>query len=66
VVNYTNAATIINKDFKDTEELEGVFSGLGSFSEPPGWPYNGFQGRYDTASWQYERDRNRPVPRRKI
>src|SRR5437879_13528493 len=27
VVNYTNAATIINKDFTDTEELAGVFSG---------------------------------------
>src|SRR5437879_6659442 len=63
VVNYTNAATIINKDFKDTEELEGVFSGLGSFSEPPGWPYNGFQGRYDTASWQYERDPKPPGPK---
>jgi len=28
VVNYTNAATLINEDFKDTEELDGVFSGL--------------------------------------
>src|SRR6187551_3129022 len=28
VVNYTNAATIINESFQDTEELEGVFSGL--------------------------------------
>src|SRR5437867_7674902 len=25
VVNYTNAATIITEDFKDTEELNGVF-----------------------------------------
>src|SRR2546425_639292 len=56
VVNYTNAATLINKDFKDTEELEGVFSGLGTFSGPRGWPYSGFQGRYDNASWRYERD----------
>ena len=30
VVHYTNAATIINEDFKDTEELDGVFSGLTS------------------------------------
>src|ERR687888_1275755 len=29
VVTYTNAATIINEEFKDTEELDGVFSGLG-------------------------------------
>src|ERR1700757_3845881 len=28
VVNYTNAATIIGEDFKDTEDLNGVFSGL--------------------------------------
>src|SRR5437762_14340977 len=26
VVNYTNAATIINEDFKDTEDLNGVRS----------------------------------------
>ncbi|MEO3787719.1 formate dehydrogenase [Actinocorallia sp. B10E7] len=28
VVNYTNAATILNEDFQDTEDLDGVFSGL--------------------------------------
>src|SRR6266571_2265281 len=28
VVNYTNAPTIINEGFKDTEDIEGVFSGL--------------------------------------
>src|SRR5438132_3325336 len=27
-VNYTNAATIISDDFKDTEDLDGVFSGM--------------------------------------
>ena len=27
VVNYTNAATIVNEDFQDTEDLEGYFSG---------------------------------------
>src|SRR6266571_2693337 len=55
VVNYTNAATIISDDFKDTEDLDGVFSGLVKFSEPPFWPYNGLEGRYDNASWQYKR-----------
>src|SRR5437667_64939 len=54
-VNYTNAATIITDDFKDTEDLEGVFSGLVKFSEPPFWPYNGLEGRYDNATWQYKR-----------
>ena len=43
VVNYTNAATIINKDFKDTEDLEGYFSG----SDPE-------TGQYDRSSWMYE------------
>ena len=27
VVPYTNAATIISRDFRDTEELDGLFSG---------------------------------------
>src|SRR5262249_20554183 len=27
VANYTNAATILRDDFKDTEELDGFFSG---------------------------------------
>ena len=56
VVNYTNAATIISEDFKDTEELNGVFSGLlqskGGVNE---WPFNGFINQYDGASWQYAR-----------
>ena len=56
VVNYTNAATIINEDFKDTEELNGVFSGLlqskGGVNE---WPFNGITNQYDGASWQYAR-----------
>src|SRR5438093_4094067 len=39
VVNYTNAATIINEGYKDTEDIEGVFSGL---SEYTGDPINGF------------------------
>jgi formate dehydrogenase major subunit len=61
-VNYTNAATIISQDFKDTEDLEGVFSGLNTFSEPASWPYNGNVGRYDPASWGYERDPKPPGP----
>src|SRR5204862_6704918 len=56
VVNYTNAATIINEDFKDTEDLNGVFSGLtqskGGVAE---WPFNAFTGQYEGASWQYAR-----------
>jgi formate dehydrogenase major subunit len=54
VVTYTNAATIISPDFKDTEDNGGVFSGLleyqGGVVE---WPFNGFVGQYDDRSWQY-------------
>jgi formate dehydrogenase major subunit len=52
LVNYTNAATIIGDDFKDTEDLDGVFSGLEDFK---GDPINGFIAQYNGASWQYKR-----------
>src|SRR5436309_8026603 len=54
VANYTNAATIIGDDFKDTEDAEGVFSGLMQYA--PGikeWPLDGLVGQYDTRTWQY-------------
>jgi formate dehydrogenase major subunit len=39
---YTNAPVIINEEFRDTEDLDGVFSG---------WdPESGF---YDVSTWQY-------------
>ncbi len=44
VLNYTNAATIINPDFRDTEDLEGLFSG-----------YNADNRTYNNATWQYDR-----------
>jgi formate dehydrogenase major subunit len=43
VVNYTNAATIVRSDFADTEDLDGVFSGLHADTR-----------HYDTESWGYE------------
>ncbi len=56
VVNYTNAATIIGEDFKDTEELNGVFSGLlQSKGDVDEWPFNAMTHQYDGASWQYAR-----------
>src|SRR5437868_11290715 len=39
LVAYTNAATLIGDDFRDTEELAGVFSGLKAYAGDPG---NGF------------------------
>jgi formate dehydrogenase major subunit len=53
VANYTNAATLIEESFKDTEDLDGVFSGLMQYTERPEWPYNAFMGHYDPATWQY-------------
>src|SRR3712207_5454447 len=42
VLHYTNAASIIREDFRDTEDLEGLFSGF----KP--------EGKYDVDTWQYE------------
>ena len=43
VVAYTNAATILTEDFADTEDLDGVFSGLDREHRT-----------YDFHTWQYE------------
>ncbi len=43
VLAYTNASTILSEDFRDTEDLDGLFSG-----------FNGDTHHYDHASWQYE------------
>ncbi|GAB2956662.1 formate dehydrogenase [Nonomuraea fastidiosa] len=43
VLNYTNAATILREDFRDAEDLDGLFSGFAEESRT-----------YDTDSWQYE------------
>ena len=50
VVNYTNAATIIDDEFQDTEDLDGVFSGLMEYTAATEWPINGFIGQYDNTS----------------
>ena len=56
LLNYTNAATIIREDFKDAEDLNGVFSGLMEYSgNTKNWPYDGFVGQYHTDTWQYAR-----------
>jgi formate dehydrogenase major subunit len=57
LVNYTNAATIVNEDFRDTEDLDGIFSGFMQYSDKADkWPYNGSNSRYDNSSWQYARE----------
>lgn len=42
VRHYTNAPFIVSADYRDSEDLDGVFSGF--------LP----EGRYDNATWQYE------------
>ncbi|GHO58018.1 hypothetical protein KSB_64930 [Ktedonobacter robiniae] len=43
VQTYTNATAILSNDFQDTEDLEGVFSGL-----------KDDHSSYNTRSWQYK------------
>ncbi len=50
VVAYTNAASIIDESFQDTEDLDGLFSG---FDEE--------QRQYDPSSWQYDGTRAAPA-----
>jgi formate dehydrogenase major subunit len=69
VVNYTNAATLLREDFQDTEDLDGVFSGLETakgggvrvqdfpVEGVAEWPFNGFINQYHRASWEYAREK---------
>ena len=47
VTEYTNAALLINPDFKGPADLDGVFSGLDEANR-----------RYDKSTWQYHVDEN--------
>ncbi len=54
LVNYTNAATLLREDFKDTEDLDGLFSGLMEHADAKTeWPFNGSTCQYETSTWQY-------------
>jgi formate dehydrogenase major subunit len=52
LVAYTNAATLVREDFKDTEDLDGLFSGLAEYT---GDTLNGFVAQYQPDTWQYAR-----------
>jgi formate dehydrogenase major subunit len=54
VINYTNAATIVSDDFKDTEDMDGVFSGLQASTEAQRVT-TAQENLYANASWQYKR-----------
>ncbi len=43
VLNYTNASFLVAKDFRDTEDLDGLFSG-----------FDPATGKYETSTWTYE------------
>jgi formate dehydrogenase major subunit len=43
VVSFTNAPFVVTEDFRDTEDLDGLFSG-----------WDPEKGQYSPASWQYD------------
>ncbi len=51
VAAYTNACTLINPEFVDTEDLDGLFSGFEHEAH-----------RYDHRSWQYQGQGQPPSP----
>ena len=54
LVHYTNAPMLVSEQFQDTEDLDGVFSGLMQYKGGVGeWPFNGFVGEYNGESWNY-------------
>jgi formate dehydrogenase major subunit len=55
VLHYTNASTLINPDFKDTEDLGGIFSG-----------YDPVEQKYYPDSWSYEGEEPPPGAEHKL
>jgi formate dehydrogenase major subunit len=50
VLAYTNAAALVSADFRDTEDLDGLFSG-----------WDGEEGAYETSSWRLEGGEDRTL-----
>jgi formate dehydrogenase major subunit len=50
VVHYTNAARLVREDFRDTEDLDGLFSGWDPEAR-----------RYSTESWAYDGEAHDPT-----
>lgn len=66
VVAYTNGPVILREDFRDTEDLDGVFSGLDADSrgyDPTSWQYRGVdvQAASGQRDQQFDR-RNESAP----
>jgi formate dehydrogenase major subunit len=59
ITEYTNAAYLINPDFKGPAELDGLFSGYaGGHNET-----DGGKRKYDKSSWQFQLD-EKGIPKR--
>ncbi len=54
VRHYTNASFLVNPGFRLPGDNNGVFSGLHGRNTPEGV----VDGRYDKATWEYQRDKN--------
>src|SRR5207302_287234 len=55
VVHYTNAPTLLRSDFKDTEDLGGLFSGWdGKKYDPTTWLYEGAEPKEGEAGHTVE------------
>lgn len=55
VVAYTNAANLIDDDYQDTEDLDGLFSG-----------YDAESGHYDPTTWRYQPPENATAEEREL
>jgi formate dehydrogenase major subunit len=75
VLAYTNAATIVSEGFRDTEDLDGLFSGFDDETrtyDPTSWQYAGHEGvaedaeethaQRETAAAQQQESHGPPLP----
>ena len=63
VVAYTNGPTIIDEDFRDTEDLDGLFSGWDPEHRTYDWETWRYQGDDDVAPASGARGMQRPAKR---
>ena len=70
VVAYTNASSIVNEAFRDTEDLDGLFSGYtgadtgtSEMAHMGGGEGRGTAGGYDPSTWGFERNEDGTLKR---
>lgn len=59
VAHYTNASNIVTEEFRDTEDLDGLFSGWQGGSNAQGAHSDG----YDTTTWRFEKNEDGSLAR---